>query len=444
MKKFSQSVWAKMTAAFVVLGTTLSASATEVNIITIGDSLTQGSLDPNAQQNGLATYRPYLVGTVNNYLNTQAVNPAGITAEFHGDRGDLALTPSASDTPIALTGWSAEKADHEGQGQSSAGTWLNNGWIGSRVADDIQSQNNVALIMLGTNDLALFDWNGNQHGFNTSNPMEVVNRRTQFLSGNSNDPGLYQGYIPQIVDQLQALDPNIQTFIAPIPYVDQTLDFAYGAGGSGGWWYNETDRETMGNNPDGSPINGWDYLHANDIVTEDPNNPGQFYDSRYVPAGVNGGNADGVDGDSDGNTTTNDIIRGINQALEEYVKQAPGNVTFVDALEQGVSWNLVDAGNVTKLVDGGNDFSVDDSGNLSNPDLADGLHLSFTGDQKYAAAFWEAAGVTSNPNAHANLRSFISATAAAAVPEPSSFLFLGLVSVMGIGANRFRRKQFAE
>ena len=442
MNNFSHSAWAKLTAAFLVLGTTLTATAADVNIITIGDSLTQGSLDPNAQQNGLATYRPYLVGTVNNYLNTPAVNPSGITADFSGDRGDLALTPTGSDTPIALTGWDVEKADHEGQGQSSAGSWLANNWINSRVADDLQATNNVAVIMLGTNDLALLDWDPNagpnqngQHLFNTSNPMQVVNDRVN---------GLYEGFIPQLVDQLQALDPNVHTFIAPIPYVDQTLDFEYGATGSGGWWYNETDRELTGDNPQGDPINGWDFVSANDIVTEDPNNPGQFYDSRYVPAGVNGGNADGVDGDTDGNTTTNDIIRGINQALEEYVKQAPGNVTFVDALEQGVSWNLVDVGNVTRLVDGGNDFSEDDSGSLSNPDLADGLHLSFTGDQKYAAAFWEAAGVTSNPNAHANLRSFISATAAAAVPEPSSFLFLGLVSVMGIGANRFRRRQFAE
>lgn len=443
MNKLNHSVWARTTAAFfVVLGIAFNATATEVNIVTIGDSLTQGSQTANATQAGLATYRPYLVGTVNNYLDTAAVNPGGITANFRGDNGDTAITPAT--TPIALTGWSTENTDHEGQGQSSAGTWLSQNWIDNRVQPHLQASNNVALIMLGTNDLALFDWNGSQHGFNTSNPMEVVNRRNQFLSGNPADPGLYQGYIPQLVDQLQALDPNIHTFIAPIPYVDQTLDFAYGADGSGGWWYNETDRQLMGDNPQGSPINGWDFLHANDIVTEDPNNPGQFYDSRYVPAGVNGGNADGVDGDSDGKTTTNDIIRGINQALEEYVKQAPGNVTFVDALEQGVSWNLVDVGNVTKLVDGGNDFSEDDSGSLSNPDLADGLHLSYTGDQKYAAAFWEAAGVTSNPNAHANLRSFISATAAAAVPEPSSFLFLGLVSVMGIGVNRFRRKQFDE
>ena len=65
-----------------------------------------------------------------------------------------------------------------------------------------------------------------------------------------------------------------------------------------------------------------------------------------------------------------------------------------------------------------------------NSDLIDGLHLNSDGDQKYAAAFYK--GV---------LDTVLSDAVAAAVPEPSSFAFMGLVALFGATVRRYRRRR---
>jgi hypothetical protein len=279
---------------------------------------------------------------------------------------------------------------------------------------------NVATIILGTNDVPILGFNGTRHSWNFSgSPLRNVTQNDQS-----------QGFIKDVVSSLVAADPNIEILLAATPYTDTRKGFVYGSTDNAFYW-TEADRETvrLNNGNPGNPINGY----VTDVVTWEG---GQWVDSRFANA------PDGFDGRDDNGDLpdTNDVIDVLNRELEAYAG-TNSNVTFVNPLEQnpgnipGGDWTLVgpDINNPNVTVDSGGVFDLQFDGSGELDELVDGLHLSFTGDQYYAAAFWEE-----------GLRSIIAnAAGAPSVPEPSSFAFLGLIATVGCIAKRIKRKKAA-
>lgn len=406
-----------LTGAALLLGLWAVQLPAAVTILPIGDSTTMG----NVSSPTYFTYRPYLEQTAQNFLNLPGGNPNGIpNPDFVGDfrPGESAMTaptPTGGNTPFPIdSDWDY---DHEGIGGSSSLTYANN-WITDAVTHLSGSDQNVATVVLGANDgtVLKFDNYGGfmRHGWNISQtPLKNV------MQNNGS-----QGYIMDVVDALVAADSNIEILLAATPHVDTRKQFVYGSTTNTFYW-TELDRETIRVNAGGTgPIPGY----VTDIVTWEG---GQWVDSRLAttPDGHTGVDNNGDPAD------VNDVIDVTNRTLAAYAA-SHSNVTFVNPLEQnpanipGGSWTLVgpNAGSPNVTVDGGGVFDLPVNGSVSD-DLVDGLHMSFSGDQYYAAAFWEG-----------GLRSIIATASGSAIPEPSSFAFLGLIATAGCVAKRVRRK----
>ena len=145
----------------------------------------------------------------------------------------------------------------------------------------------------------------------------------------------------------------------------------------------------------------------------------------------------GEDVDDDPNTdlTTNQVIDLINAQLAALAASSD-YITFVDTMAPTY---LIDENGTAVPVkpDGSGNpqgFDVpDDPADMSfvSDDLLDGVHLNLVGDQIVAGNFWDS-----------GLRAWVSAAATAtAVPEPSSFLLVGLLGGLVVAGRYSRRRR---
>lgn len=383
---------------FLSLALMASPAFADLNILAIGDSHTEGDIGSSR-----ASYRPYLDQSIRNHQSVTGSATTSVTVNWLGTNTNTAYTPTGSN-PITITGdWTGppSRDQHQATGGVSSAVYASTHLTTAtnQISATSSTDDNLALILLGTNDFAMFpnaSVNGpNAVGWtsNRSNPLDVVDS------------------IKSIVQSLQVADPNIQTLIAAIPPVDSRQQ--YSATSSGRLWL-ETDRVCTATGA-GNLCNG---THQ-DLVHWDG---AQFVAGGGVDNGVPTGRTNAI-------ASSNDIIGVVNRELQAWANLTTNtNIGFVDPLDTNRQDQLRgSSGDVA--VDGGDNFDLTPDGTGHLDDLSDGLHFTAIGDQYYAAGFWEQ-GVRLQLIETAN---------AQAVPEPSSFLFVGLVAVGGIGFRRFRR-----
>lgn len=234
---------------------------------------------------------------------------------------------------------------------------------------------NLVLLLLGSNDFGMFPSSTARWGWSSSRF-----RPTEIVDS--------------IVDLISGFPMDTETLIAAIPPVD--VRRRYTATTAGNYWF-ESER-----------INGANGAHQ-DLV---------HWDGERFVIGPGVDNRD---------ASTNDIIDAVNYALQQWAENE-SNVSFVSPFHPDGDYHLRGA---TELVDvnSGDPFNLVPNGDGHLDLLTDGIHLSSLGDQYYAAAFWEG-----------GVRSALTNTAAAqAVPEPSSFLFLALLSMLVASARKYAK-----
>lgn len=486
-------------ACCVVVGALVGTARADINVLTIGDSLTQGSNGASGTGPGglpvpdRSTYRPYLWQTATNYLNNLS-DTNGVTIDFVGTRPTgLQVTPTGGDTPITIDpGWDK---NHQGTGGATAQSFArrtDSRFIGKTMqtlaAQAGDNTPDVAIILLSTNDLAIIDDHATADGFAES--LDVVTPTGSgfsLFSGQTLDvptgplADTDTGFLRNQLDVMNAVNhvqtvattlrdgadldgngsidvpgnPLIKVLILAIPPVDERQ--RYNGGGpemlvpdvanldpfpvKNSFLWTENDRETI-IDTDFNPNS-----FEQDFVTNTGggNSFGAPFEESPEPSG---GSHTGANNGTHSlsNTDTNHVIGVINDQLQEFTttNDPSNNFIFVNPFE---STHLVDSDGSLVPVDGGGTFDMGGtnrgtwnaalnggSGAADNPnhDLADGLHLNFTGDQYYAGNIWDAPG---------GLKAIINS--AVGVPEPSSFAFLGLVAVVGGVAKRIRSKRRA-
>lgn len=373
------------------------ANADPITILPIGDSLSTGKA--GAPSGPRASYRPYLWQSIDNYLSALS---STVTVDFVGSNPNVAVTPTGD----SLIGYNSSNQnsinpswdnDHFATAGVASGSFT-----GSVVTDEINNNlggnaPDIALILLGTNDL--FWGNVGQ-----SNPL--FNMSTTL------------GNIQNIVGQLPS---TTEVLLAPIPPVAYRADANFNNN------YNWT--ETTRSNPyDTDPNNHpKDYVAWNSTLNKYVSAEG-YTPNDSDPTANN--KPDGNGGFED--ATSNDVIQVLNDILKDYADaDAMDNVTWVDPFVSGTLANYPFENDVvTAPMDPTRYDDTDTPSDNVNSDLIDGLHLNSDGDQKYAAAFYK--GV---------LDTVLSDAVAAAVPEPSSFAFMGLVALFGATVRRYRRRR---
>ena len=379
----------------------------DLNILAIGDSHTTGETTTALR----SSYRPYLDQSIRNFQSLPNSSAANLTVNWLGTKVDTAHVPTGS-SPIAIDGtWSGPPTRDRHQavsGISSLG-YANSNSAQLATAKNLlaatpSSDDNLALIFLGTNDFGLFE-----------NPNSTSSVQTGWTSSRFNPTEIVDS-IMSIVNDLQdvSVDPDLEVLIAAIPPVDERRRYTVTGDpnnlGAGNLW-NESDRTcTVNNIASGGLCNGTHQDLAHWDGTKFVLGPGA--DAAGAPLV----------------TDSNDIIAAVNDALQVWAS-GQTNVGFVDPFDQSGGYQLNGtAGDVN--VDGGGAFNLVQDANGELEDLADGLHLTAIGDQYYASAFWEQ-----------GVRLQLSESASAqAVPEPSSFLFLGWLAMLSLSARRYFRR----
>ena len=371
------------------------ANADPITILPIGDSLSTGKA--GAPSGPRASYRPYLWQSIDNYLSALS---STVTVDFVGSNPNVAVTPTGD----SLIGYNSSNQnsinpswdnDHFATAGVASGSFT-----GSVVTDEINNNlggnaPDIAMILLGTNDLY---W-GNVGG---SNPL-FTNSTTL-------------GNIQDIVSQFPT---TTEVLLAPIPPVAYRADAAF----NNNYNWTETNRKNPANNSQNLQL---DYVKWDSTL------------NKYVSAEGSANNSDPTANNKpDGNggfedATSNDVIQVLNDILKDYADaDAMDNVTWVDPFVSGTLANYpFELDEVTDPLDPTRYDDDDTPSDNVNSDLIDGLHLNSDGDQKYAAAFYK--GV---------LDTVLSDAVAAAVPEPSSFAFMGLVALFGATVRRYRRRR---
>ena len=411
-----------MIAAAVAFGTNVCPAVADINVLAIGDSLTRGNRRDSAPP--LATYRPYLWQTARNYLDTVPGGTHGVDINFIGTEGNSSVTPIypiQSAIPID-NDWDM---NHQGFGGATSQSFTTLGRTtrpNSRFMGNVLDRLNkagtvpdVATILLGTNDLAVIGNQGSATGFvfNRMDPLDAVDSiefiATVLRDGyNSNNDPEYQG---QFGSQLIVEgNPDIKVLIAAVPPIDETRRF--NGGGTQdlaadapnefpgttphSWIWTENDRENIVDTNFRSTG-----LFDQDLITN-TGGGGQF----GAPFERASGSADTSQSTE---TDANDVIGVMNDLIFDLtmdeLKDPHDNWIFVNPFE---STHLLDANGNEVAVDNGQTFDLGGTGRAiwdptinggaggfvtsPNHDLADGLHLSFSGDQYYAGNFWDADG----------------------------------------------------
>ena len=399
----------------LLVGAIGSTSFATFDILTIGDSLTSGKSSSVER----ASYRPYLWQSIQNYLQE---NSSGLQVDFVGSAtggNDGSVIP-AGDPGTAADGNQPQSVIGYDAGSGKVSNAINPAWasdaehfsfpgassstLASMIDTELTNYSSsnpieVAVIMLGTNDLREGNIGGANINDGSNNP----------LSGSVTTVG----NINSIVDSLVMHNPSIEVLVAGLPPTAErgsvTQNQLYG--------WNEENRFVNGNSQD---IVEWDSSASKYVVATNPNH-----------ADPNANNENG------GHANANDVIDVLNDLLEDYAVNGThsGNVTYVDPFAANLRlWDVDTGGQNPVLV--GDDATdtldptrLDTVGDNVNDDLIDGLHLNYTGDQWYAAAIFEGLLPTLSPAANA-----------ASVPEPGSFLFFGMVTVVGGVRRRFFRR----
>lgn len=370
----------------LILILAVSLANADLNILAIGDSHTVGKNDTT---NSIfrSSYRPYLDQSIRNFQSLGINDADTVTVNWLGNAG-ATTGPIPHDSPIAVdSNWTNRHLAESGVAargydQSDAVAALNGTAAGDR---------NLVLMLLGSNEFGMF----------TSNEPSS-------FGWSSND------FTPtRVVDSISAIiadfPTDTETLIAAIPPVDERRR------------YLAKDPST---NFDGKAGNLW--FESERIISGGHQDLVHWDGSQFVIGG-------GQDVDSSGNplpapldASSNDIIDAVNYALFQLADSDP-NVTFVDPFLSGGGYELQGPAVTPASVNSGLPFNrtPDNVGQLDL--LTDGIHLSPVAEQYYAAAFWQG-----------GVRAAISEVAAAqAVPEPTSFLFLGLLSMLAASARRF-------
>lgn len=371
------------------------AKADPITILPIGDSLTNQKTGTVPSR---GSYRPYLWQSIDNYLNALG---STVTVDFVGSKPNQAGTPSGvSDSMIGYDSSNPNSINPAWDSHSFAAAGLATiSFTGSVVSNEINNNlggnaPDIALILLGTNDLY---W-GNIGG---SNPL---------FNG-----GTTLGNIQNIVSQLPS---TTEILLAPIPPVSYRADADF----NNNFNWTETNRKNPNDNSQNLQL---DYV--------------RWDGTKYVSAEGSANNLDPTANNKpDGNggfedATSNDVIQVLNDILRTYAdSDATDNVTWVDPFVSGTLANYPFTPDVATNPMDPTRYDDDDTPEDNiNDDLIDGLHLNSSGDQKYAAAFYK--GILDTVLADA--------VAAAAVPEPSSFACLGLVALFGATVRRYRRRR---
>lgn len=407
----------------LIIGVGQSAGGADVNILTVGDSLTRG----NNIRGGLprASYRPYLWQTARNYLDNMPGGDQGVAINFIGTEGNTSVTPVfPAQSAIPIDGnWDKS---HQGFGGASSLSYTDLGRPhrpNSRFMGNVLDRLNkagtvpdVALVLLGTNDLAVLGNRGSRSSFlfNRLDPLDAVGSietvATILRDGyNSNNDPNYGG---QFGDQfIVEGNPDVKVLIAALPPIDESQ--RYNGGGrsdlvsdvenlspevpTNTFVWTERDRETI------IDINFNPHIFEQDLITNTGGGGpfGHPFERSVGTPSVNG--AESLDADA------NDVIGVMNDMLvdlaNDAVKDPNDNWIFVNPFE---ATHLVDADGGKVDVDNGGTFDMGGTGRAvwdpelyggaggfrtsPNPELADGLHLSFSGDQYYAGNFWDAPG----------------------------------------------------
>ena len=369
----------------LVLVMCVSAQA-DLNILAIGDSHTVGKNDTT---NSIfrSSYRPYLDQSIRNFQALGINDADTVTVNWLGDQGAV-TGPIPQDSTITVdSNWTNRHLAESGiaargYDPSDAATALNATAPGDR---------NLVLMLLGSNDFGMFP-STDAHGWSSNDhiPTRVVDSISQIIA---------------------ALPTDTETLIAAIPPVDErrrylAKDTSTGFAGKAGNLWSESDRIT-GANGQHQDLVHWDGVRF--VI-----GAGQDVDASGNPL------ATALDASS------NDIIDAVNYALLQLADNNP-NVTFVDPFLSGGGYSLQGSNVNPASVNSGLPFDRTPEINGQLDLLTDGIHLAPVAEQYYAAAFWEG-----------GVRAAISETAAAqAVPEPTSFLFLGLLSMLVASARRF-------
>lgn len=382
-----QIKWLCYSSAVCALVVIQSAFADTITILPIGDSLTTGKA--SAPSGPRASYRPYLWQSIDNYLRSV---DSSLTVDFVGSNHHVARTPSGiEESRIGYNELNPNAVNPEwDKDHFATAGFASMSFEGSTVTDEIndniRTTVDIALILLGTNDLV----RGN---VGSGNPLA---EGTTTL-----------GNIKDVVSQLQAHNADIEVIIGAVPPV--------------------ADRDSM--DPTKARYDGdynWDEgSRRQDLVEWDG--------SRYRMAGPANVSNPSLNNYGGGTATSNDVVQALNDALEKYAAVTHG-VRFVDPKHSGLMlYDYPTQGTVA--IDPLDPTRADDSfGDDINPDYIDGLHLNFGGDQKYAAAFF--AGILDVIQYHSGPVP----AAAQAVPEPGGFTYLGLTIVLGAIAGRYRQR----
>ena len=405
------------TATVIFLSAWATIAQADFKIVTIGDSLAKGfnadaffsdgpNGDPGTPVPKRSSFRPFLAQSIENFLNNLPSGPSPIDVDWIGNQGETEITPAPGESVIGYLDTNPNdinpnwRIDASGQhrhgaigGTSSLSyaqkeiTPLINSISGQISADDTV----VATILLGTNDL-----------IRTNHSTPVVT--------NIGNHGV-QGYVGDIISDLMTMKSDIQVLVAGIPPVgdwrtplDPTDSGINSRTEAGGFAWTEAGRGT-------EDLVRWSDADGKWIAADgNPDDPGAPAD----PADVN------------------DVVMVINEQLADLAASL-SNVKYVDPFTDPTTLTQFDGS--SEDVDGGGTFDVTNVWPApfpagENTDLEDGLHLNAIGDQYYAGAYW-----------NQGLQAALSEAIEAAVPEPSSFLFLGLLSVVATATRRFRRQR---
>lgn len=377
---------------YVALLVALAASpvtfAETITILPIGDSMTTGKAA--APSGPRASYRPYLWQSIDNYLRS---NESSLTVDFVGSNRHVARTPSGVDeSQIGYdeTNPNSVNPAWDKNHFATAG-FASRSFEGSVVTDEINNNIgttvDIALILLGTNDLV----RGN---IGAGNPLA--------------EGSTTLGNIKDVVFQLQTHNADIKVVIGAVPPV--------------------SDRDSMDSTKQRYDSNyNWDESSRRQDLVE-------WDGSRYRLAGPANASNPGLNNDGGGEASSNDVVQALNDALENYAAVTHG-VSFVDPRDSDLMlYNYPSQGTVA--IDPLDPTRADDSfGDDINPDFIDGLHLNYSGDQKYAAAFFaDILDVIQPASGSVPAASYT-------VPEPSALTLLGL-AVIGWGVIRGHRRSY--
>ena len=368
---------------FLMFAVCLHAHA-DLNILAVGDSHTVGK---NEAPIFRSSYRTYLDQSIRNFQSLGISDADTVNVNWLGAPGGT-TGPVPNDSPIAVdNNWTNRHLAESGiaarnYDPSDAYTALNATSPGDR---------NLVLMLLGTNEFGMFP-STDTHGWASNDfiPTRVVDSIGNIIAG---------------------FPADTETLIAAIPPVDERRRYVAAdninnvPGTPGNLWY-ESERIT-GSNGQHQDLVHWDGV-------------------RFVIGG-------GTDVDANGNplatpidASSNDIIDAVNYAFFQ-LAESNANVTFIDPFLSSGGYQLQGPTIAPVEVNNGASFNRTPDGNGQLDLLTDGIHLAPIAEQYYAAAFWEG-----------GVRSALTETAAAqAIPEPSSFLFLGLLSMLVGSARRF-------